>query len=425
MKLLLTLVLLLLPAFAQNQRNKVIVISLDGFPAFALDDPKLPIPTLRALTAKGVSGPMTGINPTVTWPNHTTMVTGVGADQHGLLANGTITKTGSWPPVKVDPLVAKEKMVHVPTVYDAAHQAGLTTAQVDWVAINDAPTITWAFREWASADGPLEKEMLAKGAVTAADLDNFSKSNILFRDQIWTKAGVYLIKAHQPDLLLFHLLSLDSEHHQYGPNTLAGRTAMAFLDSCVEKLVTAVREAGLESRTTFIILSDHGFKAYTKQIRANVALEAAGLGKNAYVLPEGGTAFVYLDDPQLAPKVRQALEGVDGIARIYGVDEFGALGLPRPEKDPQFGHLLLAAMDGYSFSGATGGPVTAAVPQVGGSHGYLASDPEMNPILIVSGNGVTARGQLALQSNLDIAPTIAQLLGVKLPTAKGKPLPIH
>ena len=425
MKLLLIAALLCLPTAAQTNKPKVIVISLDGFPAFALDDPKLPIPTLRKLMANGVSGPMTAINPTVTWPNHTTMVTGVRADQHGLLANGTITRTGAWPPVKVDPLVAKIKMVHVPTVYDAAHQAGLTTAQVDWVAINDAPTITWAFREWASADGPLEKEMLAKGALTAADLDNFTKANILFRDQIWTKAGAYLIKQHQPDLLLFHLLSLDSEQHQYGPNTLASRTAMAFLDSCVEKLVNAVREAGVESRTTFFIVSDHGFKAYTRQIRATVALEAAGLGQKVFVLPEGGTAFVYLEDPSLALKARQALTGIEGIAKIYGVDDYAALGLPRPEKDPQFGHLLLAAQDGYSFSGAIGGPVTAAALQVGGSHGYLASESDMNPILIISGNGVTARGKRDLQSNLDIAPTIAKLLGISLPTAKGKPLSLR
>ncbi len=423
MKILLLLTLPLLLA-AQN-KAKVVVISLDGFPAYALDDPKLPIPTLRALMQKGISGPMTAINPTVTWPNHTTMVTGVRADEHGLLANGTIVRTGGWPPVKVDPMVPKAQMVHIPTVYDAAHQAGLTTAQVDWVAINDTPSITWAFREWAGTDGSLEKEMVSKGALTSADIANFSKSNILFRDQIWTKAGVYLIKNHQPDLLLLHLLSLDSEHHQYGPNTLAGRTAMAFLDSCVEKLVNAVREAGLESRTTFFIVSDHGFKAYKSQIRANVALEAAGLGKQVYVLPEGGSAFVYFDDPQLTPKVRQALEGIEGLAGIYGVDDYATLGLPRPEKDPQFGRLLLAAKDGYSFSGATGGPVTAAVPQVGGSHGYLATEADMNPILIVSGAGVKARGTPGLMSNLDIAPTVAQLLGVKLPTAKGKPLPIR
>ena len=406
-------------------KPKVVVISLDGFPGSALDDPKLPIPTLRKLMLSGAGGSMTGINPTVTWPNHTTMVTGVRADEHGLLANGTIVPVNGGPAMKVEPMIDKEKMVHVPTVYDAAHKAGLTTAQVDWVAIEKAPTITWAFREWADADGPLEKEMIAKGALTAADLENFSKANILWRDQIWTRAGVYLIKEHQPDLLLLHLLSLDSEQHQYGPGTLASRTAMAFLDSRVEELVTAVAAAGLTEKTTFLVVSDHGFKAYSKQIRPAVALQAAGLSDKVFVLPEGGSAFVYCKEPALLPRVREVLSGVEGIDAVIGVDGYSTLGLPSPDRDPQFGQLLLSARDGYSFSGATGGPITAAVPQVGGSHGYLASNPDMNPIFIASGNGVKKGIGLGPVANIDIAPTIAQLLGIKLETAKGKAIKLQ
>ena len=269
------------PAFAQApaKERMVIVISLDGFPAYALDDPKLPIPTLRRLMQSGVSARMGTVNPTVTWPNHTSMVTGVRGDEHGLLANGTISKTGAWPPVKVDPTIEKEKMVHVPTVYDAAYQAGLSTAQVDWVAINKAPTITWAFGEQASAEGPVEREMIDKRVIAAADIENFDKSNILFRDQIWTRAAVYLIREHKPNLLLFHLLSLDSVHHQFGPKTLAATAAFAFLDGCVDRVVEAVGAAGMTERTTFIVVSDHGFKRYTKQIRPLVALAASGLSE--------------------------------------------------------------------------------------------------------------------------------------------------
>jgi predicted AlkP superfamily pyrophosphatase or phosphodiesterase len=76
----------------------VVVISLDGFPAYALDDPKLPIPTLRALMKNGVSARMNTVNPTVTWPNHTAMLTGARSDQNGVFANGTIVRTGGWPP---------------------------------------------------------------------------------------------------------------------------------------------------------------------------------------------------------------------------------------------------------------------------------------------------------------------------------------
>ncbi|MGE5647478.1 MAG: alkaline phosphatase family protein [Acidobacteriota bacterium] len=406
----------------------VVVISLDGLPASVLQDSKAPIPTLRRLIANGVTATMTPLTPTITWPNHTTMVTGVRADEHGLLTNGTITRTGSWPPVKVEPMLDKEKMVHAPTVYDAARRAGLTTAQVDWVAINNAPGITWAFSEWATAEGPLEREMIAKGVVSAAELENFSNANILFRDEMWTRAAAYLIREHKPNLLLYHLLSLDSVHHRYGPGTLAGTSAIAFLDSCVARVVEAVAQAGMTERTTFLVVSDHGFKAYTKQIRAGAALAAAGLDKQAYVLPEGGTGYVYLDKAraaEIAPKVIAALEGVEGIARIIRPEGYAELGLAQPERDPQMFDLLLVARSGYAFSGATGGPVTAELPQQAGSHGYLASDPEMTALFIASGYGVARGAKLERFENIDIAPTIANLLGIALPSAKGKPLALR
>jgi Type I phosphodiesterase / nucleotide pyrophosphatase len=314
-------------------------------------------------------------------------------------------------------------MVHVPTVYDAAHKAGLTTAQVDWVAINKAPTITWAFNEWANADGPVEQEMIRKGAISAGDVENFTKSNVLFRDQIWTTAGAYLIREHKPNLLLIHFLSLDSVHHRFGPGSLAATSAIAFLDSCVSRLVEAVHSAGMDEKTTFIVVSDHGFKKYTKQIQPAVALAAAGLDHIVFALPEGGSAYIYFDPSkaaELAPKVAKAFEGVEGIDKVIGPDGFSALGLPQPGADPQMYQLLLTAKSGYSFSGATGGPVTAAVPQQEGSHGYLASDPEMEAIFIASGYGVRADATLGRIANIDVAPTIAELLGVSLPTSKGK-----
>jgi predicted AlkP superfamily pyrophosphatase or phosphodiesterase len=406
----------------------VVMISLDGFPAYLLDDAKLPVPTLRRLMREGVSGRMKTINPTVTWPNHTALVTGVRADEHGLLVNGSIVATGTWPPVKVDPMVDKEKMVHAPTVYDAAHAAGLTTAEVDWVAIHNTPAITWPFAEWAAPGDPLVREMIQKGAIAPADVENFSKSNILFRDQIWAKAAAYLVREHKPNLLLVHFLSLDSIHHTYGPKTPAGTAAIAFLDSCVAGIVEAVRASGMQDRTTFLIVADHGFKAYTKEIRPGVALAEAGLAGKVHVLAEGGSALVYVDKAQAAellPKVMKALEGVEGIDRVIAQDGYGAMGLPLPAKDAQMGQLLLTAKTGYAFSGATGGPVTSAVPQQRGSHGYPASDPEMDALFIASGYGVRKGGNLGTIDNIDVAPSIAKLLGVGLPTAEGKALPLQ
>ena len=429
MKQIIVGVLLLgtLTTLAQAQiaakERMVIVISLDGFPGFALEDPKQPIPTLRRLIREGTSARMHTINPTITWPNHTTMVTGVHAAEHGLLLNGTIVRTNGWPPVRVDPYIDKEKMVHAPTVYDAAHKAGLTTAQVDWVAINNAPTITWAFHEWVTPDDPVAREMIGRGVLRTNEVQDFTKFNIVWRDQVWTKAAAYLIREHKPNLILFHLLTLDAAHHRYGPKTLAGMTAMAFLDSCVAEIVEAVHQAGTAERTTYLVVSDHGFKVYTNEIRASVALQSDGLAKAAYVLPQGGAGCLYFNptnSPDVSRKVMELMKSVEGIAEVITPDRFEVLGLPLPQEHPQTFDVLLTAKAGYSFSGATGGAVTAAVPQQAGSHGYLAEDPDLDGIFIASGYGVKAGTELQQVRSIDVAPTIAKLLGVSLPTAKGK-----
>jgi len=272
---------------------------------------------------------------------------------------------------------------------------------------------------------PVAREMIERGALTTDEVQDFTKFNIVWRDQVWTKAAAYLIKEHRPNLLLFHLLTLDATHHRYGPNTLAGTTAMAFLDNCVAQVVEAVQQAGMTDRTTFLVVSDHGFKGYTNEIRAVVALESAGLAKAAYVLPEGGTGYLYLNatnSPDVSRKVVELMKSIEGIAEVITPDRFGALGLPLPQKDPQMFDLLLTAKSGYSFSGAAGGAVTAAVPQQAGSHGYLASDPDLDAIFIASGYGVKAGAKLDEVHTIDVAPTIAKLLRLSLPTAKGKAL---
>src|SRR4029453_3235254 len=125
----------------------VVVISLDGFGGWALDDPYLPVPTLRRLAAAGaVAKGMRPVDPTVTWANHTSMVTGVPPARHGVIYNGLLIREPGVPP-RVEPWRDKSELVHARTLYDAAHERRLTTAQVDWVAIQNAPTITWEFPE--------------------------------------------------------------------------------------------------------------------------------------------------------------------------------------------------------------------------------------------------------------------------------------
>jgi len=407
----------------------VVLITLDGFPAYALDDPKLPVPTLRALSRRGAYARRMGtVNPTVTWPNHTTLATGVLPSEHGLLYNGTAVRTGSWPPVKIDYSIDKERMVHAMTVYDLAHGAGLKTAQVDWVAINHAPTIDWEFPELATANDPLVKEMIAKGVISEADAEDFRRANIVWRDEIWCRAAEFLIREHKPNLLLVHFLTLDSTHHRYGPNSLASQDAMGFLDGLVARVLAAIHAAGLQDRTTILIASDHGFKQVHKEIRPLIALRAAGLEHSVFVLSEGGSAMLYLDKnrlDELTRRVRSMFTGTEGIERVAGPDEFQALGLPDPAKDSQAPDLVLYAKTDYAFSNPRAGdtgPAIVTTGQATGAHGYLASDPDMDAIFIASGYGIRAGASVEEIQNIDVAPTIAKLLDVRLPKARGKSL---
>ncbi|MSV27560.1 MAG: alkaline phosphatase family protein [Bryobacterales bacterium] len=413
----------LLPA--ADPSRTVVVISLDGFPAYALEDPKLPVPTLRRLMREGASAAaMSVVNPSVTWPNHTTMVTGVPPSKHGVLYNGMLVRESGTPPMRVEPWRDKAEMVRVPTVYDVAFGAGLTTAQVDWVAIHNPGTITWAFPEQPSAGGKIEMEMIAEGLVTKAEIEEFVKSNIVFRDQIWTRAAVHLIHKHQPNLLLFHLLSLDSTHHTYGPRSPAALTAMAMLDAQVRQILDALEAAGLKDRATVLVVSDHGFKTTLKGVRANAILKKAGLAKAAYVVPEGGTAMLYLtDEANRADRLRELsklFNNVEGVSARGGA--FAALDMPEPLENKQMADLLLVASDRYTFVGGDGDPAVFDLPRPGGSHGYLHSDPEMNAIFIAWGNGIKPGARLDRIRNLDVAPTIAALLGLDLKNVDGTAL---
>jgi len=415
------------PARAQipARDRYVVLISIDGFPAYALDDPRLPAPTLRRLAAGGaVARGMRPVNPTVTWPNHTSMVTGVDPSVHQVLFNGMLVKATPTSPPRVDPWVDKAQMVHAATVYDLAFRAGLTTAQVDWVAITNPGTITWEFAERPSLNGAIEKEMIAAGEATESDIVEFHASSGAWRDQMWTRAAAFIMRRHKPNLLLYHLLNLDSIHHTYGPRTPAGLTGIALADSRVAEIVEAARAAGTFDRTTFFVVSDHGFKTVKHTIHAAAAAKQAGL-EGVTVIAEGGTALAYVNDPAersaLVPKLKQALARIEGVSHVYEPAEYGSLGLPPAARSSQGPDLLAAAADGYGFAGGTEGPIVTEQAQ-GGSHGYLASDPEMNELFIAFGRGIRPGTKLDVIRNLDLAPTIAVLLGLKMEGTAGSPL---
>jgi predicted AlkP superfamily pyrophosphatase or phosphodiesterase len=111
------------------------------------------------------------------------------------------------------------------------------------------------------------------------------------------------------------------------------------------------------------------------------------------------------------------LAGVEGVDRVYGADEFAKLGLPVPAVSDQAPDLVLAAKADYVFSNESEGEIITQT--VGGTHGYLNTDPKMQAIFIAWGRDVPKALRLDSISNLDVAPTIAALLGLEMKQAKG------
>ena len=412
----------------------VIIASIDGFSMQMLKDPNTSVPTVRRLMSEGVfaSEGMRSVNPTVTWPNHTAMVTGVEPLRHGLLYNGLPVRAPGRA-VRIEPFVPKDKLVLAPTLYDLAHSAGLKTAEVDWVAIEDAPTIDYSFFEIPKAGTPVVREMVQAGLITDEQVRNFTKLSINVRDDFWTEAAIYILRKHRPNLLLFHMLTTDSVQHRYGTGALAAQTALAFADRQLGRLLDAVREMGIADRTTVFVVSDHGFHSATKIIRPNTVLKREGLLRSAtdcdaWVIPEGGTAMVYITNParraELLPKLRESLGALEGVESVIGEERYAELGYPPPGPDSRMSDLVLAAKRGYAFGGDQDGAAVVDVPagSLSGNHGYLSTMPDMTAIFVAAGAGIRKGAALGAIPNLDVGPTAARLLGLEMKGVKGQVL---
>ena len=412
-----------------TQRPKVVVISLDAFAAASLHEPELPAPTLHALMQRGAyAASMQPINPTVTWPNHTAMVTGVDASLHHVLVNGLIVDQRTTTLPTIDMKAPKSRLVATPTVYDAAHQAGLTTAQVDWVAIEGAPSIDWQFAEHPDPAGTIEQDLVRQGVITDDQLVHFGVPSQAWRDRIYTRAAVDIIQQHHPDLLLLHLLALDSIEHETGFGNNSGRNTIAFLDDRVKEVVDAVRAAGDFDRTIFIIVSDHGQQSVHQILHPNVLLKQAGLqassaSQPSFSVPDDGFALVYQQHATKASidALRSLFAGKPGIRSVLTPAEAAKEGWPTPAQSDQAPDLLLYAADGYAFKEGDTGDYVTPTHEIG-AHGYPNSDPLMQGIFIAAGFGIQPKGEIPAFPNVDIAPTIAQLLHVSLGRVQGKPL---
>ncbi len=428
------------PASAEEDRH-VLLISIDGFPAYLFDDPRASIPVLRELAASGTvaKGGMQVSNPTITWPNHASMVTGTHPIKHSMVLNAKVHRHGPNELTTLGRDLDKADLIAMPTIYDVVHAAGLSTAVSNWPATRGADTITYNFPGGADRyeqvrPPQLERELAEIGVLDRKHWRGPGTSPTV-RDEMYTRAAEHIIRTYKPRFMMVHLLNMDSTHHNYGAQTPASYNAAAYADACVRRVVQALDDAGIRDRTTIIVASDHGFATTHKEVRPNVILRKAGLlavegteptGGRAHARAGGGRGWVYLLNPATRDadrrQIQQLFEGVEGIAKVIGPDQFTQFGLPDPEQNAQMGDLWIIAEAGYAFSSQVDGDEILVDTEPLGFHGYPADQEKMKAMFLASGPGIRQGAAIEGVQIIDIAPTIAALFGIDMPTADGRVL---
>ena len=424
---------------AQEPPPVLVLVSVDGMkPEYVTHAAEhgAKVPNLQKMMGEGMYAEgVQGVVPTVTYPSHTTLITGVWPTKHGIYANTLF-----------DPLDKGKQAwywyaedLKVPTLYTAAMAAGRTTATIQW-PVTVGAKVTWDIPEiWRAGD---ENDIkLVRATATPGLLDEAEKEIGVYRggidaaieaDEVREKYAEWILEKKRPGLLLLHLLGLDHIEHETGPFSPESLEVIGRQDAAIGKL-RATAERLFPGRVIFCVTSDHGFVKVEKQINFGPAFVAAGLitldakekvkDWKAFPWATGGSAAIVLKDPkdaETAEKVRALLKKLasdpaDGIDRVLEADELHARGgYPTASF---FVGLKPGWKNGYGLTG----PVTENI-KVGGTHGELNDLAELRSSFFVVGAFVPKNKNLGVIDMRDIAPTLAKLAGLSLPTADGKSL---
>ncbi|NBV85261.1 MAG: alkaline phosphatase family protein [Verrucomicrobia bacterium] len=435
-----------LPLAAQVQSQPsdriVVLISVDGLAHYYFDDPKAEMPTIRRLAAEGArADKMKCSMPTVTWPNHTTLVTGVHPAKHGVIGNSYFNRTtGSIVSLLPDPLFNKEEIVHSPTIYDVAKQGGLKTAAIIWPASRGAETLDWTVPDVATnalfqqyGTQTLFPEFKEVGIPYEKQEDWCKGGNGNERDVMYVQMLNHVIRKHRPNLALIHLVELDHVEHAKGPQTPEVYETVKFEDERVREIWEELQKS-FPGKATLIVTSDHGFFPYQQQIQPNVVLNKQGLltaegkkitGGQVRAVSQGGSSFVYILDQANREKLLEQLAAdfkkIEGVDLVIRPAEFEKYGLAHPKENAQMADLVLTAKSGYSFSDSLSGdlPVTPKSEEVRGAHGFDPNQLGMYGTFVAWGAGVQPGAKLGDIANTDVAPTVTSILGLKMPPTDG------
>ncbi len=331
---------------------------------------------------------LTPVFPSSTFPNHVSLATGTYVDRHGIIENAFTDRRGrrfsyendaSW--IEAEPL------------WIAAERQNVRAAVYFWVGSES---------EWRGRAATYRMRPFDASVGEAAKVDQMLK---------WLE----LPDDARPGLVMSWWHGCDEVGHAKGPNAPEIASQLLAQDRELARLF-----AGLDARrawayTTVIVTSDHGMAEISGAIDAEPALRSAGI--SARVEYSGGEGQAYLRDPAQLDAALAALAQVDGL-EAYANERLPA-GL-RSDYPGRSGDLTLVASPPNMLARASLlQRISAAWSRLRGkrigAHGFDPAQPDMGAIFYALGRGVPRGAELGEVRAIDVAPTIAALLGINPP----------
>lgn len=432
----------------KSEMPSVLLVSVDALkPEFVFEQKRLGI-ELPVITRYFVENGLTArdgmksVFPTFTYPCHQSMITGTNPATHGIVNNGIFDPEGKhmgawhW--------FANEK---VKTLWEAAKEHGYCSASTafptsvgakgDFIAPEfwwDGSELDSRFIDAVAKPQGLILEMEKDIGQYAGGLDLSDHG-----DAQRGKAALWMLKnklapraKEQPFFLSAYFASFDESAHQNGVYSREAAESLKKIDRMLGELIEeAQRIAG--EHLVVCVVSDHGTLDNTHNICPNVLLKEAGLiesdgqGKviswKAFSQRAGGTAEIRLADPK-DTEAAAALKAV--MDRLAENKDMGILEVLDGQAAkarggfPQAAYVLVS-QKGYELRDDVDGEYCRTRTTQKAQHGYSEEFPEMRASFMLYGEGI-AKGNIEDVRLIDVAPTLAHIMGFVLPEAEGRNL---
>jgi alkaline phosphatase D len=361
-------------------RNYVVLVSMD---AFRWDYNQIyKTPNLNKLAEDGVkAGRLIPSFPTVTFPNHYTIATGLYPDHHGLVNNnfpapelGLYYRMGDRTAVENPAFYGGEP------IWKTAEDQGIKSASFYWVG-SEAPIGGMHPSYWKKFDETVAFE---------SRIDTVIK---------WLSYPL----EKRPGFITLYFEEPDATSHSYGPVSAETRKAVQRLDSLIGVLRFKLSELPFSKRVNLIVVSDHGMSPVSSQRYINL--------KEA--VPERMIAGIFGGNPVFT--INPAEGKTDSVLYLLnktkGLKAYRKSEVPARwhyETNPRIPEVVVVADSSWSIGTRPDGSGIR-----GGAHGYDNSNSDMHAIFYAAGPAFKKGYSFDSLNNTDIYNLICKILKIR------------